>query len=191
MATKVTVRKIVIGGALSALSIALVVTGFGFIPFFGLVSFTVMHIPAIIGAILEGPMVGTIVGAIFGVSALIKAATAPLNLYDPTFVNPLISVLPRLFIGVVSWLVYRTFRGRNTTVAVVVAGIAGSLTNTVLVLGSMVIFGAIPFKLAVTITLTNGLLEAAVAAVLTFGVVASWKGIESRSGKARLAKEDK
>ena len=191
MATKFTVRKIVIGGALSALSIALVVTGFGFIPFFGLVSFTVMHIPAIIGAILEGPMVGTIVGAIFGVSALIKAATAPLNLYDPTFVNPLISVLPRLFIGVVSWLVYRTFRGRNTTVAVVVAGIAGSLTNTVLVLGSMVIFGAIPFKLAVTITLTNGLLEAAVAAVLTFGVVASWKGIESRSGKARLAKEDK
>ncbi len=190
MAAKFPVRKIVVAGALGALSIALFLTPFGYIPWFAGVSLTVMHVPAIIGAVLEGPVVGTIVGAIFGVSALITAATAPKGPIDVFFVNPLISILPRLLVGLFAWLVYRAFRGRMAALAAAVAGVAGSLTNTVLVLGSLVIFGAIPFQVALTIVATNGLLEAALAAVLTLGVVAAWKGIESRSGKAKLAKEE-
>jgi uncharacterized membrane protein len=190
MAEKSKVRKIVVAGALGALSIALFLTPFGYIPWLAGASLTVMHIPAIIGAVLEGPVVGTIVGGIFGVSALITAATAPKGPIDVFFVNPLISVLPRLFVGLIAWLVYRAFRGRFTAVAAAAAGIAGSLTNTVLVLGALVLFGAIPPAVAATVAVSNGLLEAALAAVLTLGVVAAWKGIESRTGKARLAKEE-
>ncbi len=148
-----------------------------------------MHVPAIIGAVLEGPVVGIVVGGIFGVTALIKAATAPQGPIDLFFVNPLISVLPRLLVGLAAWAVYKAFGGKVQAVAAVVAGIAGSLTNSVLVLGTLVAFAAIPLAAAGAVFVANGLIEAALAAVLTLAVVSVWKGVESRSGKAKLAKE--
>jgi uncharacterized membrane protein len=191
MTAKSNVRKIVVTGALGALSIALFLTPFGYIPWLAGASLTVMHVPAIIGAVLEGPVVGAVVGGIFGVTALIKAATAPQGPIDPFFVNPLISVLPRLLVGLAAWAAYRAFRGRLAALAAAVAGIAGSLANSLFVLASLVLFGAIPPAVAGAVLVANGPIEAALAAILTLGVVASWKGIESRSGKARLAEEDK
>ena len=189
MEKKSNVRKIVVAGALGALSIALFLTPLGYIPWLAGASLTVMHIPAIIGAVLEGPVVGVVVGGIFGVTALVKAATAPQGPIDPFFVNPLISVLPRLLIGLAAWAVFKAFRGRRGALAAASAGIAGSLTNSVFVLGALVGFGAIPLAVAGAVFLANSFIEAAVAGVLTLGVVASWKGIESRTGKARLAEE--
>jgi hypothetical protein len=87
----------------------------------------------IIGAVLEGPIVGAVVGLIFGVFSMIRAAVAPNSPLDPAFTNPLISVLPRLFIGPVAWLVWKALK-RWTAVGLVAAGVAGSVTNTVLVL---------------------------------------------------------
>ncbi len=190
MASKFTVRKIVIAGALGALSIALFLTPIGYIPWFAGASLTVMHVPAILGAVLEGPVVGMIVGGIFGITALVKAATAPLGIYDPYFVNPLISVLPRILIGLAAWGAYRLFRGKLAALAAATAGVVGSLTNSVLVLGALVVFSPFPLAAAAAVFVANSLLEAAVAAVLTLGVVAAWKGIESRTGKARLAEEE-
>jgi uncharacterized membrane protein len=191
MAENSSVRKIVVTGVLGALSIALFLTPFGYIPWFAGASLTVMHVPAIIGAVLEGPVVGIIVGGIFGATALIKAAVAPQGPIDVFFVNPLISVLPRLLIGLAAWATYRAFRGKLTPVAAAVAGIAGSLTNSIFVLGALAAFAAIPLAAAAAIFVANSFIEAALAAVLTLGVVAAWKGIESRTGKARLADEGK
>ena len=190
MEKKFGVRKIVVAGALGALSIALFLSPFGYIPWLAGASLTVMHVPAIIGAVLEGPVVGAIVGGIFGVTALVKAATAPQGPIDLFFVNPLISVLPRLLVGVCAWAVYKAFRGKLGAVAAAAAGVAGSLTNSVLVLGALVAFGAIPPATAGAVLVANGGIEAVLAAVLTLGVVAAWKGIESRSGKAKLADEE-
>jgi len=191
MAERYGIRKTVVAGVLGALTIALIITPFGMIPWFAGASLTVMHVPVIIGAVLEGPIVGTIVGLIFGVSALVKSAIAPQGPIDAFFVNPLISVLPRLLIGLAAWLVYRAFRGRRAAIAAAVAGVAGSLTNSFFVLGALVVFGAVPPAAALAAFVANGPLEAALAAVLTLGVVASWKGIESRSGKAKLADEER
>lgn len=47
------------------------------------------------------------------------------------------------------------------------AAVAGSLTNTVLVLGLCVAFGYVPSKIAAMVAVTNGVPEAAVAMVLT------------------------
>ena len=74
------------------------------------VSATTMHIPVIIGAVLEGPVVGALIGLVFGVTSLIRAAVAPNGPIDPLFINPLLSVLPRLFIGPAAWLVWRALR---------------------------------------------------------------------------------
>lgn len=97
-------RKIVVSSMLGAITIVLGLTPLGFIPL-GLINATTMHIPVIVGAILEGPVVGASIGFIFGVSSLIKAFTMPTPV-SFVFYNPLISILPRILIGIVSYYVY-------------------------------------------------------------------------------------
>jgi uncharacterized membrane protein len=46
-------RKLVITGVMGAITILLGVTHWGFIPWFGGISLTIMHVPVIIAAILE------------------------------------------------------------------------------------------------------------------------------------------
>jgi uncharacterized membrane protein len=178
------------------------VTPLGFLPWFGGASLTIMHIPVIVAAVLEGPVAGTVVGLIFGVTSLVKAAVAPVGPLDPLFTNPLVSVLPRLFIGVAAWTAYRLFKGKVTPLAAGVAGAVGGFVNTVLVLSMLGLtagreiagtlgmdLGTIPAFLA-GIALTNGLIEAAAAAVFTSSIVSAWKGVASLGAKSRLASEE-
>ena len=173
-----TIRKIVIAGVLSAIAILLGATHWGFIPWFAGAALTIMHVPAIIGAVLEGPVVGLIIGGLFGLFSLIQGAIAPTGPADVWFTNPLISVLPRLCIGPVAWLVYRALLKINEVLALIVAGIAGSLTNSVLVLSAIGLMGLLPWGAIGTIAISNGLPEAAVGAIITLAVVAAWKGIQ-------------
>jgi uncharacterized membrane protein len=172
-----TIRKIGVAGVLSAIAILLGATHWGFIPWFAGAALTIMHVPAIIGAVLEGPIVGLVVGGLFGIFSLIQGAIAPTGPADTWFVNPLISVLPRLLIGPVAWVVYRGLDSVNEQLALVVAGIAGSLTNSVLVLAMIGLMGFLPWAAVGTIAVTNGLPEAAIGAIITLAVVAGWKGI--------------
>lgn len=107
---KITTRQIVIAAALSAVAILLGATRLGFIPFVLGIAITIMHVPVIIGAVLEGPVVGTVIGFLFGLFSLIWAYVAPTGGGDVFFQNPLISIVPRLFIGVLAYLAYRALR---------------------------------------------------------------------------------
>lgn len=131
--TALNTRRIVVAGVLGAIAIVLGVTRLGFIPVPNLSgNATIMHIPAIIGAVLEGPIVGILAGGIFGVFSMIQGGGF--------FANPLISVVPRLLIGLTSWLAYRSLKPVNGDLAAAVAGIVGTLTNTILVVGAIVLF---------------------------------------------------
>jgi uncharacterized membrane protein len=169
---------------MSAIAILLGATRWGFLPWFGAASITIMHVPVIIGAVLEGPIVGLGIGFLFGLFSLIQAAIAPIGPADVWFVNPLLSILPRLFIGPLAWLAYRaSVRVRalekvNQILALVVAGVVGSLTNTALVLGMIGVLGHLPWAALPPIAAVNGIPEAAVAAIITLAVVAAWKGIQ-------------
>jgi uncharacterized membrane protein len=178
-------RKIVITGVMGAISVLLGWTHWGLIPWFGGVSITVMHIPVIIGAVLEGPVVGAGIGLIFGLFSMLQAAIAPSSPSDIWFTNPILAVLPRLFIGPVAWLVWRALQ-RWQIPGLIAAGIAGSLTNTVLVLGTIGLMGFLPWAAVLTIAGTNGILEAAAAALLTVAVVAAWRRIEYGRGKSSI-----
>lgn len=171
-------RRIVIAGVMSAISIFLGITHLGFLPWFGGAALTIMHVPVIIGAILEGPGVGVVIGLIFGVFSLIQAAIAPTGPTDVWFTNPVISVLPRLFIGPVAAWVYGALRRANEPFAMTVSGIAGSLTNTVLVLGVLGLYRYLPWSLIGTLAVINGIPEAVAAAIITVAVVAAWKRVE-------------
>ncbi len=157
--TKLNTRQIVIAGVLGAISIVLSVTRLGYLPVPNLSGdATILHVPVIIGAVLEGPVVGSLVGLIFGIFSLIQGG--------PLFANPLISVVPRILIGITSWLAYRSLQKVNVDVAAAVAGIVGTLTNTILVVGGLVSFGLIPAAVVVTILPQAGV-ELVLAAILT------------------------
>jgi uncharacterized membrane protein len=170
-------RKLVITGVMGAITILLGVTHWGFIPWFGGISLTIMHVPVIIAAILEGPVVGLGVGLIFGIFSMIQAAVAPSSPADVWFTNPVLAVLPRLFIGPVAFYVWKLLE-RIPVVGLIVAGVAGSLTNTILVLGVIGLMGLLPWAVLGGIVITNGLLEAGVSAFIVLVVVAAWRRIK-------------
>lgn len=175
-------RKIVITGVLSAISIFLGITRLGFIPWFTGASLTIMHVPVIIGAVLEGPVVGFAIGLIFGLFSLIQAAVAPTGPTDVLFTNPLISVLPRLFIGPISWLIFKLLE-RWQIPALIAAGIGGSLTNTILVLGMIGMLDPAFWVAVPPLILGNGLPESIAASILVVSVVSIWQQIDRRGQK--------
>ena len=177
---KLTVRQIVLSALLGAISIILGVTRLGFIgpfPPLLMISATILQIPAIVGGVLEGPIVGLLVGLIFGLTSLLQAPTEapPVNLW---FSNPLVSVLPRVFIGVTAALVYRPLRKQNEVLAQAVAAAVGTLTNTVLVLGMIAVFGYAPLTALVPAVALNVVAEVVIAIIIVTAVVSTWKGIE-------------
>lgn len=180
-------RKIVVTGVLGAITVILGATHWGFIPW-GLASFSFMQVPTIIGAILEGPIVGAIIGLIFGLFSMFQASVAPTGPLDPLFVNPLLSVLPRILIGPAAWLVWSGLK-KFPIVGMIVSAVVGSLTNTVLVLGALgllfgklesvtSLLGANVWKALWGIAIANGLPEAGISAVMTVIVVAALRQIK-------------
>ena len=163
-ALSLNVRQIVIAGILGGIAIFLGYTRLGFIPVPNLAgNATIMHVPAILGGALEGPVVGTIVGGIFGIFSFIQAEV-------PFFRDPLVSILPRLLIGVVAWAAFVGLRRWSVDIASAAAGVLGSLANTVGVIGMAILLGYLPFAAVVPIV-PQAIAEAVLAAVVTVVVV--------------------
>ena len=75
------------------------VPNFGIIQI-GLIAIQVIHIPVIIAGLVLGFKSGVLNGFVFGVSTLIVALTRASSPFDLLFVNPLVSVLPRIIFGI-------------------------------------------------------------------------------------------
>jgi len=167
-------RKIVTAGMLGAIAITLGVTQLGFIPVLNPTSrATIMHVPAVVGAVLEGPLVGVMAGAIFGLFSWLQADNA-------IFANPIVAIVPRVLIGLMSWLTYRSLARFNTDMAAAAAGVVGTLTNTVGVLGLAVLFGLLPLQV-IPLVIPQALAELVIAAVVA-PVVARGVAV-TRSGR--------
>jgi uncharacterized membrane protein len=115
-----TTRRIVTAGVLAAITIILGVTGLGLPPIPNLSGkATFEHIPAIIGAVLEGPLVGLATAFVFGLVSFF-------------YILPNYWIaLARVPIGLTAWLAFAALRRFNRDVAAAVAGVVGALTNTV------------------------------------------------------------
>lgn len=180
---RLNVRKMTVIGVLSAISIMMSMLPFiGYIPI-GPMKATIMHVPVIIGAVIEGPVVGGIIGLIFGLTSLWNAITQPV-LLSPLFYNPLVSVLPRILIGISAYYVYQGVYkiSKKVYASGFIAGVIGSLVNTAGVLGMIYILyadkylalidqqGASAAKLLLGIVLTSGIPEALVAGLIVSAV---------------------
>ncbi len=184
-AGKFGVRQIAIIGMLSAISIMLGLSGFGFIPL-PTAKATIMQIPVIIGAILEGPLVGAMIGLLFGIFSIIQSLTTP-NILSFAFINPLVSVLPRVLIGITAYYAYKWTWSKNEGVRIGVGAIVGSLTNTFGVLTMIYLLYAVQFaqtrgidvgaatKVIYSIALVNGVPEAIIAMAISVPVIVAIK----------------
>lgn len=153
---------------------------------------TTVHIPVILGAILLGPMAGSILGGVFGICSMISNTMAPtlLSFAFSPFMSMTgipgavkavwISVGCRILIGFFAgwfWILLSKSR-MNRTAALAVTGFMGSMVNTVTVMGSIykllalqyaqvknVAIDAVWGLIMATVT-ASGIPEAIVAAVL-------------------------
>ncbi|MFQ7573910.1 MAG: ECF transporter S component [Lachnospira sp.] len=193
-------KELVLMAMFTAIIIAMAfVPYFGYIPL-GFMNATIIHIPVIIGAIVLGPKKGAFLGGVFGLTSMINNTFNP-NLtsfvFSPfysvgdvhgNFASIIVCMVPRILIGVVAYYVYKgmlklfaKFKAKSIA-ALAVAGVAGSLTNTLLVMnGIYFLFGSsyaaakgIAFEALYGVILgvigTQGVPEAIVAAVLVMGI---------------------
>ena len=140
---------------------------------------TTVHIPVIIGAILFGPLAGAILGGVFGICSLISNTMAPTLLsfaFSPFLASNLAGVLKalwisvgcRILIGVAAgwiWILFRKIK-LNTYVALAITGFAGSMVNTIMVMGSIYFLLAQQYAEAkeVAVTAVFGLIMGTVTA---------------------------
>lgn len=173
-------RDLVLIAIFSALIIIMTI-----IPFFGYISYgpieiTTLHIVVIVGGVCLGWKCGAIIGGVWGITCIIRAAAlaASSHVFE-IFMNPFVSLVPRILVGIVAALVFGLFKNKFKVNGVVSAGIAaacGTFTNTLLVLSAMYIFSnmikgyADIFELFKKIWFTligvNGLIELCAAIII-------------------------
>lgn len=162
------IRQMVIAGMLSAIVAVLTFTPIGMIPLPPpLPNATTVHIPVLLAALVEGPVVGLIVGLVFGLCSFIHAwetGAVGLTLF---FRNPLVSVLPRMIVPLAAFGVWALWRrgikpGRVTDkVGAAAAAVIGTITNTVLCLGSIVLLYGADLTVMINEMIAAGNAEAA------------------------------
>jgi uncharacterized membrane protein len=169
-------RRITLAAMLIAITLFLGFTGWGFIPIgTPVIAATLFHIPVILAGILFGPDIALICGVIFGVFT--SALGFPFYIVVPA----------KMFIGVVAYYVFiglihiRAKKPRKKIAEILVlpasiAGIAGSITNTVLTLGLATAFRLFGETLAANLavvyaSLVQASIEAVAAAVICAAVV--------------------
>lgn len=193
---------------LGAIVFVLAFTPFlGYIPL-GVTKATIIHIPVIIGAIILGPKKGAILGALFGLTSLIMNTISPTVtsfVFSPfysigdvngNFLSLVICFVPRILVGVVPYYVYQALKTRiKQTTSLAVAGLAGSLTNTILVMSLIYLFFAESYAAAKGVSVNalygvimsiigiNGVPEAILASVLTASITMAVFKI-TKQGKA-------
>ncbi|MGI6169846.1 MAG: ECF transporter S component, partial [Christensenellales bacterium] len=177
-------RMMTFNALLMGLMFIMTFTPIGYITV-GAIQITLMCLPVIIGTLVLGLKSGVFLGFIFGVTSLITAIITPVGLTGFLFAHwPYLTIIPifipRLLIPVVTHFVYRAISGgreKRQVLSMSTAAIAGSLTNTVLFIGLLIVMftqplteflGSSPqgvFVLLSTVAVTNGLPEAAAAAI--------------------------
>ncbi|NBI77852.1 ECF transporter S component [Anaerotruncus colihominis] len=189
-------KALTLVGLLAAVEVVLTLTPLGFVPL-GVTKATTIHIPVILGAVLLGPAAGAVLGGVFGVLSVLtntfqptvtSFVFTPFYALTPDFSGNgwslVVAIVPRILIGVVSAYVFRVLArfSKSRSAALIGAGIVGSLTNTILVMGGVYLFFGESYAAAKGIAFSalfdvimgvigiNGVLEAIVAAILTLAL---------------------
>lgn len=171
-------RKLARAGILCALIVVMTIVPYTGYIYYGLIEITTLHIVVAVGAVLLGWEYGAVLGFVWGVTCMLRALTNPLW---ALFVNPLISLVPRVLVGIVGGLAASGFRklGLRSGLVASLSAAAATLTNTVLVLSALKLFSTLltgtPLLGTIYATLigVNGVIELAAAIIIVPAVVAA------------------
>lgn len=154
----------------------------GFIPFLGFlpigagVSITLIHIPVLLGATLLSTKSSTLFGLTFGLVSLFVVLTNPAPLpTDLFFLNPMISIFPRILFGLLAGLILSYAKQLNPRIkwfAISIGSFLATVAHTILVLTMLWLFESAAFidsfgnlfNLIWFILSLNGFFEAILAA---------------------------
>lgn len=182
--TRSQTKHLALLGLFSALILLLGLTPVGMIPL-GFINLTTLHIPVVVGTLVLGLSDGLVLGAFFGAVSLYKALTSTTALVAPLLGQSILLVIamcfvPRLLVPLVTDLVCRLLKGKKACVTV--SAVCGSLTNTVMYLGMMLVFyvmcgidAAAVLALIGGTGLLGGTGEAVLCGILTTPIVAALK----------------
>ncbi len=202
------VSRLVVTALFCAVILLLNFTPIGYIQL-PLIKATIVHVPVIIGSILLGPKIGAGLGFVFGLTSLYNNTFAPALLsfaFSPFIPVPgtgsgspaalLVAFLPRILVGIVPYylnrLLERTLNGKHELLSLSLSGLAGSLTNTVLVMNLIYFlfrdaYGTVRnlavdavYRAVLAVIFANGVPEAALAAVLTAAVCRAMKSVRKK-----------
>ena len=152
---------------------------------------TTLHIPVIIATLVLGLEAGVLTGLTFGIHSLISNLTGA-SFFAPFFINPLVSVLPRVLFPVCVYFIAEGVKklkagfDKHHIIAYVSASALGTALHTTMVMGMIYLLNAgkieqmltagmgVPDAIAskgvgmgiAAMGVTNGLPEAIVAAVI-------------------------
>jgi uncharacterized membrane protein len=177
---------IAVAGIFGALAIVLAFTPLGLIPVPNPTeAATSLHLPAIVAGVLAGPVVGGIVGLVLAFSTWYLYNASYMTFSGGNLLLALVAAfVPRFLIGILAYYAYRPLR-RWPPLAAAVAGLVGTLTNTVGVLGLLVWLGTFPAALLVPVFAMNVPIEVALALIVTIPVIAALRAVS----KGRIAAE--
>ena len=178
---KAKTRSLVLTAILIAIMLVFGFTPIGYIPL-PFARLTLMCLPVIIGTLVLGIRTGMGLSLVFIITSIAQLFIAPdvvssLFYVDSPALYILCLILPRLAIPITTTLLYTVIKGKSEKVALVVSSAVGSLTNTFLYLLLLQLFFVPALAAGLTINdaaatgmiwgvvLTNGLPEAAIAAV--------------------------
>lgn len=180
---------------LVAIQLILSFTPLGYIPL-GFIRITTVHIPVIIGAIMYGYKAGAFLGFTFGLTSFVNNTinlTITSFVFTPFYNLPgkthgsiaslIVCFLPRIMVGISSCFIFNLIKkiSKNNMISLSIAGIIGSITNTVLVMCGIYMFFGNDYSIAIgqsfdslfsyiiiTIIGFNGVIEAIVAGILVY-----------------------
>ena len=179
----ITTRRRIQNLTVNAMLIALIAL-MGFVPFLGFiplgasVSITLIHLPVLLGAALLSTRSATLLGLSFGLVSLLVVVTNPTpQPIDLFFVNPLISVLPRILFGLFAGILFsftRRFANLQQYGLLSLFAFLATVFHTVLVLSMLWLFASAELsglfgnllQFIWYILSLNGLIEAILSALL-------------------------
>ena len=204
-------RSMVQTAIFGAIIIIMAFTPFlGYIPL-GFTRATIIHIPVILASLLLGPKKGLALGFLFGLTSFINNTMNPtitsfvftpfynLGEFEGGFGSVIICFLPRILVGVLPYYIYKLIKKIDKNRyphGLIIAGVTGSLVNTLLVMNLIFLFFRKAYAAANGVTVKavygfilsiigmNGVPEAIVAGVLVFfiGRILMKRNIRERLG---------
>lgn len=198
MEARSNIKQLSLMGMFTAIIFILAFTPIGYIrlPF---INATIVHIPVIIVSIVLGVKYGFMLGIIFGITSLINNSMAPTLssfVFSPFIPVPntgygsmlalVVCFVPRILVGVVPYYVYnglnKILKNKHDYICIVIAGVIGSLTNTLLVMNFIFLFfkdsyASIKnvgvdsvYNIILGIIAINGIPEAIAAGIITVSI---------------------